>query len=137
MNYYRSFLLVVAQAIVLSACVSATAPAPSAANPNERPAWIDNPGNGVSASSGVHIRGRVAQEELAISRARVEFAKRFGVSVDAGQIISTNVANGRSSTVGTSMAQEHTSQSDVKAVVKAKWIDPDSDVLWVWVVPSN
>ncbi len=137
MNYYRGFLLVVAQAIFLSACVSTTAPTPSAANPNERPVWIDNPGNGVSASSGVHIRGRVAQEELAISRARVEFAKRFGVSVDAGQIISTNVANGRSSTVGTSMAQEHTSQSDVKAVVKAKWIDPDSDVLWVWVVPSN
>jgi len=37
---------------------------------NDRPVWIDNPGNGVSASAGMHVRGPVAQEELAILRAR-------------------------------------------------------------------
>ena len=34
-----------------------------------RPTWIDNPGNGASASAGTHIRGTVAQEDLAIQRA--------------------------------------------------------------------
>ena len=104
---------------------------------NARPAWIDNPGNGVSASAGMHVRGPVAQEELAILRARGEFAKRFGVNIKSAQILSTTVANGRSSTVGAEVAHEDSQQIDVKAVVKAKWHDPDSDVLWVWLVPSD
>lgn len=104
---------------------------------NARPAWIDNPGNGVSASAGMHVRGRAAQEELAILRAREEFAKRFGVSIRSAQTLSTTVAQGRASTVGSQQAQEDTQQVDVKAVVKAKWRDPDSDVLWVWLVPGD
>src|SRR5512145_1435377 len=104
---------------------------------NERPAWIDNPGNGVSASAGMHVRGRAAQEELAILRAREEFAKRFGVSIRSAQTLSTTVAQGRASTFGSQQAQEDSQQVGVKAVVKAKWRDPDSDVLWVWLVPSD
>jgi 3,4-dihydroxy-2-butanone 4-phosphate synthase len=103
----------------------------------QKPAWIDNPGNGVSASAGTHVRGRVAQEELAISRARTEYAKRFGVSIDSGQIIQTSVSNDRANTVGESVAVEKSSQTDVKAMVKAKWFDEDNDVIWVWLVPSN
>jgi hypothetical protein len=104
---------------------------------NERPAWIDNPGNGVSASAGIHIRGRVAQEELAIARAREEFAKRFGVSISSAQMLATTVANGRSSTVGTQVSREDSRQVDIKAMVKAKWTDPANDTLWVWLVPSD
>lgn len=104
---------------------------------NERPAWIDNPGNGVSASAGMHVRGRAAQEELAIQRARLEYAKRFGVNVQSVQTLSTTVANDRASTVGTAVAREEANQSNVRAVVKAKWLDPDSDVLWVWLVPGD
>ena len=104
---------------------------------NERPAWIDNPGNGVSASAGMHVRGEAAQEELAIQRARVEYAKRFGVNIQSAQILNTNVVNGRASTVGSQVAREDSQQVDVKALVKAKWRDPDSDVLWVWLVPSD
>jgi len=104
---------------------------------NAKPAWIDNPGEGVSASAGMHVKGRAAQEELAISRARVEFAKRFGVSIDAGQLSTTKVANGHASTVSNSVATEKTQHSDVKAMVKAKWRDEGADVLWVWLVPSN
>jgi hypothetical protein len=104
---------------------------------NERPAWIDNPGNGVSASAGMHVRGRAAQEALAILRAREEFAKRFGVSIRSVQTLSTTVANDRASTVGSQTAREDLQQNDIKAVVKAKWHDPDSDVLWVWLVPSD
>src|SRR5512146_1817670 len=104
---------------------------------NERPAWIDNPGNGVSASAGMHVRGRAAQEELAIQRARVEYAKRFGVNVQSVQTLSTTVANDRASTVGTEVAREEANHSNVRAVVRAKWLDPDSDVLWVWLVPGD
>ena len=103
----------------------------------ERPAWIDNPGDGVSASAGMHVRGRAAQEELAILRAREEYAKRFGVTIQSVQNTATFVANQRAATVGSQAAQVNTNQADVKAAVKAKWRDPDSDVLWVWLVPSE
>ncbi|MBI5006988.1 MAG: hypothetical protein HZB95_07660 [Nitrosomonadales bacterium] len=122
--------------IVLLALLSACA-APARQAVNDRPAWIDNPGNGVSASAGMHIRGKVAQEELATLRAREEFAKRFGVSIRSAQTLSTTVSNGRASTVGSQMAREDVQQVDVKAVVKAKWRDPASDVLWVWLVPGD
>lgn len=102
-----------------------------------RPAWIDNPGNGVSASAGMHVRGKAAQEELAILRAREEYAKRFGVSINSTQTVATSVANGRANTVGAQVTQENTQQSEVRAVVKAKWHDPATDVLWVWLVPAN
>lgn len=118
-------------ALMLSACAAAPV------DNNPRPAWIDSPGDGVSASAGTHVKGRVAQEELAIARARVEFAKRFGVAIDAGQTTATQIANGRSSTVSNSVSTEETRQQDVKAVVKAKWLDVEKDVLWVWLVPAN
>lgn len=130
---FRKELLFMLAAMLLSACASISPPK----NVNARPEWIDNPGSGVSASAGMNVYGRVKQEETAIARARTEFAKRFGVSIDAGQILSTSVENGRASTSGTSISQEETKQTDVKAVVKAKWRDEEADVLWVWLVPSN
>lgn len=133
MNHFRTALLILLCCSFLAACKTA-----SHVNDNSvRPAWIDNPGNGVSASAGMHIRGKTAQEELAILRAREEFAKRFGVSIESSQTMSTTVGGGRSSTVGAQVAREELKQSDVKAEVKAKWRDPDSDVLWVWLVPST
>lgn len=117
---------------LLSACAAPVKP-----TGNERPAWIDNPGNGVSASAGIHIRGKVAQEELAVLRAREEYAKRFGVSIRSVQTMATTVNNGRASTVGSQVAREDSQQVDVKAMVKAKWRDPANDALWVWLVPSD
>jgi hypothetical protein len=121
-------------AILLSIFLTACASTPPV---NPRPVWIENPGNGVSASAGMHVKGRAAQEELAIERARLEYAKRFGVSVDANQIVTTNVANGRAYTTSSSTSNEETKQTDVKAMVKAKWRDDDADVLYVWLVPAN
>jgi hypothetical protein len=132
MNRLHRILLAAWISLSLSACVTGVKEAGT-----ERPAWIDNPGNGVSASAGMHVRGQAAQEELAIMRARVEYAKRFGVNIESVQTLSTTVANSRASTVGTQRAREDSSQTNVKAVVKAKWRDPDSDVLWVWLVPSD
>jgi hypothetical protein len=128
-------LLLVLVVLMLSACIEM--PVKQSVADNGRPAWIDNPGNGVSASAGVNVYGKVRQEETAIARARTEFAKRFGVSIDAGQSVETAVSGGRANTTSLSSSVEKTSQSDVKAMVKAKWWDVEREVIWVWVVPSN
>ena len=106
-------------------------------DPDARPDWINNPGDGVSASAGTHVKGRVAQEELAIQRAREELAKRKGVSIESEQVSAQMVANGRANTTGQKVTHEVTNQSEVKGQIKAKWRDPNSDVFWVWLVPSG
>ncbi len=131
MKRYMHTLAALLAALLISACASTGKEA------NPRPAWIDNPGAGVSASAGMHIRGRAAQEELAIQRAREEFSKRYGVNIQSLQVFTTTVANDKSSTTGTHVSQEETRQQDIKAVVKAKWLDPETDTLWVWLVPSD
>lgn len=118
--------------VLLSACAAS----PSVSE-NIRPAWINNPGNGVSASAGMNVRGRAAQEEMATLRAREEFARRFGVSINSTQSTDTSVTNGRTYTVGSDSANTNSSQTDIKAVVKAKWLDQERDELWVWLVPAN
>lgn len=131
MNAFYSSLTVIPMVLLMTACandshVSAT-----------RPDWIDNPGKGVSASAGMHALGRVAQEELAILRGREEYAKRFGVNIQSAQIASTSVVNDRSATVASKVTYEDTKQTGVKAMVKEKWRDTDTDVFWVWLVPSD
>lgn len=102
-----------------------------------RPVWIDNPGKGVSASAGMHVGGRVAQEELAVLRGREEYARRFGVDIQSEQIATTTVTNDSMSTVANKVTHEATKQSGIKVKLKEKWREPDSDVLWVWLVPSD
>jgi hypothetical protein len=102
---------------------------------SSRPAWISEPGDGVSAAAGEHINGRVAQEELAIARARDELARRMGVRV-------SNVMNSELTLAGQTAVSSAQSQStqqvtgaEVKAAVRAKWLDTNSGLLWVWLVP--
>jgi hypothetical protein len=130
MQIIKKFLLLQV-ALFISACAS-VGPVSKA-----RPEWIDNPGNGVSASAGMHVGGRVAQEELAILRGRAEFAKRFGVNIQSEQVILTSVTNDKSSTVGAQATHEESQHRDIKVLVKEKWRDYDADVLWVWLVPSD
>lgn len=102
-----------------------------------RPVWIDNPGDGVSASAAVHVRGRAAQEELAIARAREELAKRQGVKVDSESNIQQQYAGGRLSTQTDKQITETVTGIEVKSQVKAKWLESGTGVLWVWVVPER
>jgi hypothetical protein len=102
---------------------------------SSRPIWISEPGDGVSAAAGEHINGRVAQEELAIARARDELARRMGVRV-------SNVMNSELTLAGQTAVSSAQSQStqqvtgaEVKAAVRAKWLDTHSGLLWVWLVP--
>lgn len=139
-NTVLPLLLLLVSVIVLPAIVGCASLAPSSPNPAAsefRPDWIDNPGRGVSAAAGMHVKGKVAQENLAIQRAREEFAKRFGVKVESLQTTTQLVANGRSTSVTSKQMQEETQQSDVQAQVKAKWYDPVSDTLWIWLVPAE
>lgn len=102
-----------------------------------RPAWINDPGDGVSASAGFHVRGEQAQEELAITRARDEYAKRYGVLVTSEHLTSQLVMGERATSVSAKEIREEVNQKEVKASVRAKWKDPDNGVLWVWLVPAN
>ncbi|HUX89822.1 MAG TPA: hypothetical protein VMV48_03935 [Gallionellaceae bacterium] len=131
MNVIFSSLTLVPIVLLMTACANDSHVSTT------RPDWIDNPGKGVSASAGMHARGRVAQEELAILRGREEYAKRFGVNIQSAQIASTSVMNDRSATVASKVTYEDTRQTDIKAMVKQKWRDTDSDVFWVWLVQSD
>ena len=125
--------------VMLAATLSACLALPKTAEPIDplaRPAWVDNPGDGVSASAGTHIRGRVAQETLAVSRAREELAKRMGVTISSETVTEQRVQNERMTTKSATQMQESVSGKEVKASVKAKWLDPNSQMLWVWLVPN-
>lgn len=113
---------------LLSAC-SLT---PQASSP---PKWVHEPGDGVSSSAGFHAKGRQAQEDLAVSRAREEFSKRYGVKISSDNTITQVVANDRATAVSQKDIREEVRSNEVRAVVKDKWRDPVSDTLWIWLVP--
>lgn len=120
--------------VLLPAC--ATGPAASSDQSRARPAWIDNPGDGVSASAGLHARGEAAQEQLAIARAREEMAKRNGVSVSSEQLISQAASSMAVSLHTAKETRESMADNAVRARVAEKWRDPTTGALWVWLVPS-
>lgn len=116
---------------VVTGCMS-----PPAVLDRTPPAWIEQPGDGVSASAAIHVRGRAAQEELAIARAREELAKRRGVTIDSASRIEQHYRAGRLATDSGKQISETVSGIEVRSRVQAKWLDPDTGVLWVWVVPD-
>jgi hypothetical protein len=124
--------LLLAAALALGGCLASGKPEAG----NGRPAWIDQPGDGVSASAGFHVMGRQAQEELAITRAREEYAKRFGVSVSSEHVMRQSATQQQLATRSDKRVTETVRDQDVKARVAAKWLDPDG-TLWVWLVPAR
>jgi hypothetical protein len=129
-------ILIVAVLVFLTAC-AARYPGPDGAPQTPRPGWIENPGNGVSSSAAFHVRGKQAQEELAISRAREEFAKRYGVTISSDHDIAQTTVNDRMSSVSEKSIREEVRDREVKAQVKEKWVDPLTGALWVWLVPAE
>ncbi len=130
-------LLLPAALVLLSACGSVGPHRHAQDQGTEKPVWINNPGEGVSASAGFHVRGAQAQEELAVTRARDEYAKRYGVKVSSESATSQVVTGDRMSSVSTKDIHEEVDHKEGKATVKAKWRDPDTDVLWIWLVPAK
>ena len=103
----------------------------------DRPDWIDNPGIGVVGSAPMHVRGRNAQEELAIARARTRLAARLGVEVDSIQSISEKHTNDKSAVSSDRQTTQKISNKTVKAYTRALWHDPERDIVYVWVIPSE
>lgn len=136
-QFHSRFVLFLAFSLSLfvSACANHTAKPDPVVEP--RPDWIDNPGQGVSASAAYHVRGHQAQEELAIARAREELAKRLGVTISSTHAIQERVANERTTTVAEKEIMEEVHNKEVRSMVNAKWRDPATGVLWVWVVPAR
>lgn len=118
---------------ILPGCTVLPDSAPARVN---RPSWIDHPETGVSASAAFHVHGRAAQEELAITRAREELAKRQGVTVDSESLTRQRVEAGLQRTTAEKQISETVSGATVKSSVKAKWLEPETGVLWVWVIPD-
>lgn len=130
-----NIVVLIAALALLPACAGV---APDAKVKMEnRPAWVNDPGEGVSASAGFHVRGTQAQEELAVTRARDEYAKRYGVTVSSEHSTTQLVVGDRISSVSAKDIREEVRQKEVKATVRAKWNDPATGVLWVWLVPAK
>jgi hypothetical protein len=124
-------------ALVFIAACAPRHPGPGGLEQPPRPGWIENPGSGVSSSAAFHVRGKQAQEELAISRAREEFAKRYGVTISSDHDIAQTTVNDRTNSISEKSIREEVRDREVKAQVKEKWLDPLTGALWVWLVPSE
>lgn len=98
-----------------------------------QPEWLLNPGNGVVASCGFHIKGHYAQQERAIQRARERLAARQGVEVSSVSQLTTRVHNDRESVTLNKETREKVNQVTVKARVRESWYDAQRDEYYVWV----
>ncbi|UTW48654.1 LPP20 family lipoprotein [Bacterioplanoides sp. SCSIO 12839] len=98
-----------------------------------QPEWLLNPGNGVVASCGFHIKGHYAQQECAIQRARERLAARQGVEVSSVSQLTTRVHNDRESVTLNKETREKVNQVTVKARVRESWYDAQRDEYYVWV----
>jgi hypothetical protein len=121
--------------LLLSGCFAAKAP--PVAESGGMPAWIENPGNGAVGSAMTHVRGRQAQEELAIARANERLAARLGITISSEQQIKESVANDRMAVTSQKVTRQEISSNRIASHVKAIWLDTKSDTLYAWVVPVD
>lgn len=98
-----------------------------------QPEWLLNPGDGVVASCGFHVKGHYAQQECAIQRGRERLAARQGVEVSSISYLNTRVRNDSSSVSMDKETLEKVSGVTVKAQVKARYYDVQRDEYYVWM----
>jgi len=103
----------------------------------QRPAWIDDPGDGVVGFASTHVKGPYYQQELAIARARARLAARYGVDVSSVQTIREKVANDRAYVSSDKNILQQVRTTTVRAQVREIWHDKVRDEIWVWVYPVN
>jgi hypothetical protein len=72
---------------------------------------------------------------LAIARARIRFAARFGVEVSSVQHIQESVTNEQSSVTSEKETTLEITNKTVKALTKARWYDKERDIVYLLVVP--
>ena len=126
--FYNSIILI---GLVLTGC-NGTQVKPTHSK-FEKPNWIDNSLGGAVGSCGSHMKGKAAQEELALDRALTELAKQKRVNVT-----SSSYSTQKESGIGYSSTNiNHThvnTDAQVRSEIKAKWRDPKTDIFYVWVI---
>lgn len=99
----------------------------------QAPGWIMNPGTGVVASCGFNIKGRYAQEQCALMRARERLAAEQGVQISSVSQLSESVRNDVSNVRLNKEILEQVNSKEVKARVKDTWYDAQRDEFYVWM----
>ncbi|PHS61489.1 MAG: hypothetical protein COB09_17735 [Thalassobium sp.] len=97
------------------------------------PDWIMNPGSGVVASCGFNIKGRYAQEQCALMRARERLAAQQGVEISSVSYLSERMRNDASSVSLNKETLEKVSGITVKARIRDTWYDAQRDEYYVWL----
>jgi len=116
-------------ALILTACQHSAA--------KQRPAWIDDPGDGAVGFASTHVKGTYYQQELAIARARARLAARYGVDVSSVQTIRERVTNDRAYVSSDKHTVQQVRTTTVRAQVREIWHDKVRDEMWVWLYPVN
>ncbi len=127
-------LAVAGLALLLQAGLAGCAVNPSA---GQAPGWIMNPGKGVVASCGFNIKGRYAQEQCALMRARERLAAEQGVKISSVSHLSESVRNDASNVRFNKEILEQVNGKDVKARVIDTWYDAQRDEFYVWMVTGR
>lgn len=97
------------------------------------PDWIMKPGSGVVASCGFNIKGRYAQEQCALMRARERLAAQQGVEISSVSYLSERMRNDASSVSLNKETLEKVSGVTVKARIRDTWYDAQRDEYYVWL----
>ncbi|WP_221795898.1 LPP20 family lipoprotein [Oceanobacter mangrovi] len=100
---------------------------------NARPDWIDHPADGVVASCRTHAKGRAAQEECAIQRARARLAAEQGVVISQQTLTQEAVRNGTSSSAMDQQTRQQIVNQTVKSRLIDSWYDPLTDEFFVYM----
>lgn len=102
------------------------------------PSWVLN--SSVSGSiTGVgncrrHINGFSAQRMVAIRRGLDEIAMQMGVTISNVALVGTVGTQAGTTTSLESWSFQTADNRKVTAVVKASWVNPETEELFVWVV---
>ncbi|MEA2100060.1 MAG: hypothetical protein U9P72_08020 [Campylobacterota bacterium] len=126
--FYSSIILI---GLVLTGCNS-TQPKPKHSK-FERPNWLNNTLGGAVGSCGSHMKGKAAQEELALDRALTELAKQKKAIVSS-KSYSTQKESGISYTSTNINNTQVSADALVSSEIKAKWRDPRTNIFYIWVV---
>lgn len=103
-------------------------------NGNSLPNWVNNPGDGVVGSCGMHVKGRSFQEECARQRAREQLAARNGVSISSVTMMEESVTNATGRVKYDKQTVAEVEKTTVKAKVTKQHYDPVRDQFYVLMV---
>lgn len=126
--------------IVIMVCVLALVGCASGGPVQKTPSWVVDP-SGAGGVAGVgscrrHINGFSAQRMVAIRRGLDEIAMQKGTTISNVALVGTTGSRAGASTRLESWSFQTVDNQTVTAVVKASWMDPETEELFVWVVSN-